>query len=114
MSDGSSPHVAVPPLTGVVPAADEPVPVPAQPAAARARATTPAAAASVLQRSPDLNLPRCCGGLSGAAAPRHGDPARLCRFMCVPSARACVPLFGNAGDTQAAAPAQWQLVTGCD
>jgi hypothetical protein len=55
VSDGSSAHVAVPPLTGVVPTADELVP-PAQPAAARASAITPTPTAMVLLRSLEIHL----------------------------------------------------------
>jgi hypothetical protein len=52
----------------VVPVADELVLVLAQPAMAKASATTPTPTASVLRRSPDLNLP-CCGDLPMAATP---------------------------------------------
>ncbi|MGA8028521.1 MAG: hypothetical protein WB992_15365, partial [Bryobacteraceae bacterium] len=69
--------------------------LPAQPAMAKASATTLAPTASVLRPSPDLDLPCCCGGLSMTATPRHGDPARLRRFIYVPSARACVPLIAQ-------------------
>jgi hypothetical protein len=54
ISDGNSAHVAVPPLTGVVPV-DVGV-VLAQPAAARASATTPATTATVLLRSLEIHL----------------------------------------------------------
>ena len=54
-SDGSSAHVAVPPLIGVVPTAV--VLVLAQPAAARASATAaPTVTASVLLRSLEMHL----------------------------------------------------------
>ena len=82
--DGGSAITAVPPETGVVPVAVDPVLL-AQPAVTKAHAAAAAPTARILLRSLNLNLSCLCGDVPMTAAPRHWEPARA--DVVVPQAR---------------------------